>query len=120
MFINEEIVEKARRCIGENEKRRNETVQIIRRWIEQQPHFSSVPTGEIFFFFNSTLIHFDLSHWFDTDDAFILFFTRGCKYRLEKIKRKIDTYLSMRTALPEFFSGWNPFKPELQAALGAG
>ena len=47
MFINEEIVEKARRCIGENEKRRNETVQIIRRWIEQQPHFSSVPTGEI-------------------------------------------------------------------------
>jgi len=26
----------------------------------------------------------------------------------------------MRTALPEFFSGWDPFKPELQAALNTG
>jgi len=47
-------------------------------------------------------------------------FARGCKYSLEKTKRKIDTFLTLRTALPEFFRGWDPLRPELQAALAVG
>lgn len=47
MNLTEEIVEKARLSIGENEKRRKETIQIIRQWIQQQPHLSTVPTGRL-------------------------------------------------------------------------
>ncbi len=54
------------------------------------------------------------------DANFILCYARGCKYSLEKIKRKLDLTLTMRTALPEFFSGWDPKRPELQAALKLG
>ena len=28
--------------------------------------------------------------------------------------------MTMRAALPEFFKGWNPFRPELQAVLKTG
>lgn len=99
-YHRDDIIETARRAIGEDPKRRDETLNIIRSWIAQQPHYSSLPIEEA--------------------DAFILFFARGCKYSLQSIKSKIDSYLSMRTALPEFFSGWQPFKAELQAALSVG
>ena len=47
-------------------------------------------------------------------------FLRGCKYSLEKAKKKIDTSMTVRNLLPEFFSGWDPKRPELQAALKLG
>ena len=39
---------------------------------------------------------------------------------MEQIKRKIDMFMSMRAAIPEYFSGWDPYKPEVQEALQLG
>ncbi len=47
-------------------------------------------------------------------------FLRGCKYSLEKAKKKIDTSMTVRNLLPEFFSGWDPTRPEMQRALSLG
>lgn len=54
------------------------------------------------------------------DALFLLKFLRGCKYSMEKVKYKLDMMLTLRNALPEFFSGWDPMKPEMQAALSCG
>jgi len=36
------------------------------------------------------------------------------------MKRKLDMLLTLKAALPEFFAGCDPLKPELQAALNVG
>ncbi|XP_060533690.1 alpha-tocopherol transfer protein-like isoform X2 [Cylas formicarius] len=41
-------------------------------------------------------------------------FLRGCKFSLEKTKRKLDMYFTMRTACPEFFSNRDINRPEMQ------
>lgn len=53
-------------------------------------------------------------------DIYLLNFARACKYRMEQIKRKIDMFMSMRAAIPEYFSGWDPYNPEIQASLKLG
>ncbi|KAF4527164.1 hypothetical protein B566_EDAN007184 [Ephemera danica] len=50
----------------------------LKTWIATQPH----------------LPPFD-------DDARVTSFLRGCKFDMEKVRRKIDMYFSMRTAAPE-------------------
>ena len=50
----------------------------------------------------------------------LLKYLRGCKYSLEKTKKKLEMTLTMRTLLPEFFSGWDPMLPEIQEALSVG
>nr|CAH0106714.1 unnamed protein product [Daphnia galeata] len=83
---------------GEDEERRQQVIEIIRQWVAQQPHLQRTRI----------------------DDHGIICFARGCKYSLEKMKTKMDLMFTLRTALPEFFSGWDPLKPEIQAALACG
>jgi len=92
------ILERARVELGEDEQRREQSVAIIREWLKKQPHLVNCPI----------------------DDLFIVNYLRGCKYSLEKTKKKVDNTMTMRAALPEFFKGWNPFRPELQAVLKTG
>lgn len=54
------------------------------------------------------------------DDWFILMYIRGCKFSIEKTKRKIDLLFTMKTLIPEIFSGWDPMKPSIQNALSYG
>jgi hypothetical protein len=54
------------------------------------------------------------------DAKFLLRYLRGCKYSMEKTKTKLDLTLTLRSALPEFFSGWDPLSAENQAALSHG
>ena len=63
------------------------------------------------------IIHFNRSI---AADLIIINYIRGCKYNLEKVKRKLDCTMTMRGALPEFFSGRNPFDPALQTILKLG
>jgi hypothetical protein len=44
-------------------------------------------------------------------------FLRGCKFSLEKAKRKLDMYFTMRAAVPEFFSNRDVTRPELKQLL---
>ncbi|KRT85384.1 CRAL-TRIO domain containing protein, partial [Oryctes borbonicus] len=46
-------------------------------------------------------------------------FLRGCKFSLEKCKRKLDMYFTMRTACPELFSNRDINRPELAELMDA-
>ena len=39
---------------------------------------------------------------------FLLFFLRGCGHSLEKTKKGLDFYFSVKSSLPNWFSGWDP------------
>ena len=42
----EKIIQKARNAIGETDKIRIQTLQMMRDWIQKQPHLSTCPTSE--------------------------------------------------------------------------
>ncbi|CAD7092712.1 unnamed protein product [Hermetia illucens] len=53
----------------------------------------------------------------DMDDARLRTFLRGCKFSLEKVKKKLDMYYTMRNAVPEFFANRDINRPELKRVL---
>ncbi|XP_053966283.1 alpha-tocopherol transfer protein-like isoform X2 [Anastrepha ludens] len=53
-------------------------IATLREWLLKQPHLKA-----------------------RTSDQFLVSFLRGCKFSLEKAKRKLDQYYTLRTALPE-------------------
>ncbi|XP_075218035.1 alpha-tocopherol transfer protein-like [Lycorma delicatula] len=80
--------------LNENVSTRDQDLEHIKDWLKRQPH----------------LPQFD-------DDGRIMTFLRGCKFSLEKTKRKLDMYFTMRTACPEFFSDRDPTRFELQEVM---
>ena len=52
------ILKKTLVAIGENEKRRQQTLQILREWIRKTPHLTSCPTSDFFFEFLKILWQF--------------------------------------------------------------
>uniref|UniRef100_A0A1B6L485 CRAL-TRIO domain-containing protein n=1 Tax=Graphocephala atropunctata TaxID=36148 RepID=A0A1B6L485_9HEMI len=77
--------------LNEDVSTRSQDLEHIKEWLKRQPH----------------LPPFD-------DDGRIMTFLRGCKFSLEKTKRKLDMYFTMRTAVPEFFNDRDPTKSEIQ------
>ncbi|XP_033322708.1 alpha-tocopherol transfer protein-like isoform X2 [Megalopta genalis] len=88
---SEEMSKQIREELNENVTTRDKDVEIIKEWLSKQPH----------------LPKFD-------DDQRIMTFLRGCKFSLEKCKRKLDMYFTMRTAIPEFFADRDITRPELR------
>jgi len=93
------ILEKARLDIGEDDYLRTQSLTAIRQWIRKQPHLHRFP------------IH---------DTRLLLQFLRGCKYSVEKTKSKLDLTLTLRSALPQYYSGWDPRNADIQRALSCG
>ncbi|KAL9919146.1 alpha-tocopherol transfer protein-like [Glossina fuscipes fuscipes] len=79
--LNEDLQRKATEELNEVPTRIYEDLIAFRSWIEQQPHLSA-----------------------NTDDQFLIAFLRGCKYSLEKAKKKIDSYYSIKTKFPVPFN----------------
>ncbi|KAL9914257.1 alpha-tocopherol transfer protein-like isoform 1-T3 [Glossina fuscipes fuscipes] len=79
--LNEDLQRKATEELNEVPTRIHEDLIAFRSWIEQQPHLSA-----------------------NTDDQFLIAFLRGCKYSLEKAKKKIDSYYSIKTKFPVLFN----------------
>lgn len=52
---------------------------------------------------------------FQIDDQRLKTFLRGCKFSLEKVKKKLDMYYTMRNAVPEFFANRDVSKPDLKS-----
>ncbi|XP_046456586.1 retinol-binding protein pinta-like [Daphnia pulex] len=96
--LSQVILKRAQSELGEDEDRRQQVIAIVKKWMTQQPHLQRIRL----------------------DEYSIICFARGCKYSLEKIKIKIDLQCTLRTALPEFFTGWDPMKPRIQDALACG
>jgi len=72
-------------------------IEALRVWLSQAPHIRS-----------------------RDDDQFLVTFLRGCKYSLEKAKKKIELYYHARTNTPEFFSNRDPSDKFLQEIINLG
>ncbi|XP_046417873.1 alpha-tocopherol transfer protein-like isoform X1 [Neodiprion fabricii] len=77
----EEMSKQIRVELNEDPTTRQRDLKLIKEWLAKQPH----------------LPVFD-------DDLRLMTFLRGCKFSLEKCKRKLDMYFTMRSIVPEFFS----------------
>ncbi|XP_015432586.1 PREDICTED: alpha-tocopherol transfer protein-like [Dufourea novaeangliae] len=88
---SEEMSKQIRVELNEDVTTRDKDVEIIKEWLAKQPH---LPKFE--------------------DDHRIMTFLRGSKFSLEKCKRKLDMYFTMRAAIPEFFSNRDVTRPEMR------
>ncbi|XP_057368645.1 alpha-tocopherol transfer protein-like [Daphnia carinata] len=96
--LTPEIIEKAEKELSEDDHLRTQSVLALREWAKKQPHLESMPL----------------------DAQFLLKYLRGCKFSMEKTKKKLDMTLTLRTALPEYFGDWDPMTPENQLVLSMG
>ncbi|KAG7197628.1 hypothetical protein KM043_013409 [Ampulex compressa] len=87
----EEMSKLIRVELNENVATRDKDLETIKEWLAKQPH----------------LPEFD-------DDQRLMTFLRGCKFSLEKCKKKLDMYFTMRAAVPEFFTNRDVTRPEFQ------
>ncbi|RXG55516.1 Alpha-tocopherol transfer protein-like [Armadillidium vulgare] len=95
--LSKEIQEQAKRELNEDEKRRDEDIEYIRKWIQKQPHLK-----------------------IRTDDEFILRMLRGCKFSLERTKEKIDMHYTIKAAIPEWFKNRDPEDPKVREIFKLG
>ncbi|XP_048482244.1 alpha-tocopherol transfer protein [Plutella xylostella] len=89
-----EMWKKIRVELNEDVNTRDSDLQHIKDWLRKQPHLPD--------------------EW---DDGRIMTFLRGCSFSLEKTKRKLDMYFTMRAACPEFFTNRDITRPELKDLL---
>ncbi|XP_050304994.1 retinol-binding protein pinta-like [Anthonomus grandis grandis] len=69
-----------------------EYVEILKKWASEQPHFPEVPP-----------------------ENGLLFSIVACKFSIEKAKRKIDMYYTIRNLMPDIYQE-HPFSPKMQKA----
>lgn len=86
-----------RKELNEDVNTREKDLEHIKDWLKKQPHLPDT--------------------W---DEARLMTFLRGCKFSLEKCKRKLDMYFTMRAAVPEFFKDRDVNRPELKAIAKLG
>ncbi|KAI9559252.1 hypothetical protein GHT06_016041 [Daphnia sinensis] len=96
--LTPDILAIAEKELSEDEHLRTQSVLALREWVKKQPHLQAMPL----------------------DAKFLLKYLRGCKYSMEKAKKKLELTLTLRSALPEFFSDWDPLLPENQEILSLG
>ncbi|KAK9872824.1 hypothetical protein WA026_019608 [Henosepilachna vigintioctopunctata] len=83
--------------LNENVDTREDDLKHMKEWLLKQPHLPNT--------------------W---DEQCLLSFLRGSNFSLEKCKRKLDMYFTMRTALPEFFTNRDVNRPELRCLTSLG
>uniref|UniRef100_T1GDS8 CRAL/TRIO N-terminal domain-containing protein n=1 Tax=Megaselia scalaris TaxID=36166 RepID=T1GDS8_MEGSC len=66
--------------LNEVPERVNDDIQALREWVQKQPHLKS-----------------------RTSDQFLVAFLRGCKFSIEKAKKKLDKFYTLRHTLPEIY-----------------
>ncbi|XP_028043335.1 alpha-tocopherol transfer protein-like [Bombyx mandarina] len=89
-----ELWKKIREELNEDVNTRAQDLAAIKEWLRKQPHLPD--------------------EW---EDACLMTFLRGCSFSLEKCKKKLDMYFTMRAACPEFFANRDVTRPELMDLL---
>lgn len=73
------------------------SLQVIKEWLAENPKLNA-----------------------KTDDHSIIAFLRGCKYNLDKTKRKIQNFYVMKAERPEWFTNRNPRLTQIHDLLKLG
>ncbi|CAH0758486.1 unnamed protein product [Diatraea saccharalis] len=92
-----EMWKKIREELNEDVNTRDKDVATIKEWLKKQPHLPD-----------------------DWDSDRIMTFLRGSSFSLEKCKKKLDMYFTMRAACPEFFTNRDVTRPELKDIMTRG
>lgn len=95
--LSDELQKVAIEELNEVPERMRSDVEALRTWLQQTPHLKS-----------------------RDDDQFIVTFLRGCKYSLEKAKRKIEMFYTAKTNTPEFFGIRDPTDNSIQEIMQLG
>ncbi|KAF5271381.1 hypothetical protein FQA39_LY08179 [Lamprigera yunnana] len=96
-IVSSVLQKKAQVELNENVNTIQDDIKHIKEWLKQQPHLE-----------------------FNPDDQVILNFLRGSKYSLQKTKKKLDMFYTMKTLLPEFYKNRDPLSSELHYILQQG
>jgi hypothetical protein len=83
--------------LNENAERMVDYVFALREWIEKTPHLRA-----------------------RTDDQFLVTFLRATKYSLEKAKKKIDCFYTLRTHIPELMLDRDPYDEKIHGIIKLG
>ncbi|XP_028160431.1 alpha-tocopherol transfer protein-like isoform X2 [Ostrinia furnacalis] len=92
-----EMWKKIRVELNEDVNTRDSDLAAIKEWLRTTPHLPD--------------------EW---DNQRLMTFLRGCNFSLEKCKRKLDMYFTMRAACPEFFTNRDITRPELHDLMIRG
>ncbi|XP_047544420.1 clavesin-2-like [Vanessa atalanta] len=90
------LAEKARLELNENPKVLEESIRHLKQWISTQPHLRV-----------------------RTDDQWLAAFLRGCKFRLDQTKIKLDLYFSIRSTAPYLYSV-KYYEPKVMDIINTG
>ena len=93
MFVNfviiaveeEKLKEEAQEIYGEREVNLSKDVASLKSWIQQCPHLQNIRK----------------------DDECLKFFLRGCGHSLERTKKHIEAFFTLKTNLPEWYEDWD-------------
>jgi len=94
----EELVQRSRDVYKETDEKLDQALGALEEWIKKSPHLQQIRQ----------------------DRQFLLFFLRGCGHSVEKTKKGLDFYFSVKSSLPAWFSGWDPTQASIQNVLKAG
>jgi hypothetical protein len=95
--LSEALAAKAAVELNEHPDRIQADLDAIREWLKKTPHLRC-----------------------RQDDQFLVAFLRGCKYRLERVKEKLDMYYTVRSALPEITTNRDPLDPKIRDIIRLG
>ncbi|KAJ3641018.1 hypothetical protein Zmor_027547 [Zophobas morio] len=85
-----------RQALNEDVNTRDKDLEAIKEWLRKEPHLPDT--------------------W---DDAMLMTFLRSCNFSLEKTKRRLDKYFTVKTIVPEFFTECDIARPEMQTIVNA-
>lgn len=95
--LSDELQKVALEELNEVPERIQTDVDLLRVWLSQASHLKA-----------------------RDDDQFLVTFLRGCKYSLEKAKKKIEMFYVARTITPEFFTQRDPSDKFIQEIINLG
>jgi hypothetical protein len=95
--LTRELSKKAASELNEIPERIQGDLNTIREWLKKCPHITPC-----------------------TDDQFLVAFLRGCEYRLELVKEKLDLFYTVRSALPQMLQNRDPSDGKIKEILRLG
>ncbi|KAJ8726242.1 hypothetical protein PYW07_000940 [Mythimna separata] len=87
--LSPELAKLAKKELNENPKQVPNDLQHLKDWIAKQPHLIA-----------------------RTDDQWLIALLRGCKFSLERVKKKLDLYYTLRTTAPDITLRIKPTDPK--------